>query len=235
MITLYSFGPFFGLPDASPFVLKAMTLLKLAGLDYVENHKGYSRAPKGKLPFIDDDGTIVADTTFIRSHIERKYGFDFDAGLSAEQRATGWAIEKMLEEHFYWTLVHTRWIDDANFAGSSAQFFAGVPALIRPILTAIVRRKIAASLKAQGIGRHSGAEIAELGRRDIEALSVLLGDKTYLFGDTPCGTDATAFAFVAESISPKIASPMREATLAKANLVAYRDRMLAAYFPKFVA
>ena len=34
MITLYTFGPFFGQPDASPFVIKAMLLLKMAGLDY---------------------------------------------------------------------------------------------------------------------------------------------------------------------------------------------------------
>jgi glutathione S-transferase len=211
-----------------------MTLLRLAGLRYIENHGGYSRAPKGKLPYIDDDGTIVADSTFIRFHIERKYGVDFDEGLSAEQRAVGWSVEKMLEEHFYWALVHTRWIDDANFERSAAQFFAAVPAPIRPLVKAIVRRKIAASLKAQGLGRHSAAEIAELARRDIEALAALLGDKRYLFGDAPCGADATAFAFVAESLSPEIETPLRAATLAKANLVAYRDRMLAAYFPKFV-
>jgi glutathione S-transferase len=235
MITLYSFGPFFGLPDASPFVLKAMTLLELAGLRYVENHGGYARAPKGKLPYIEDEGTLIADSTFIRFHIEQKYGFDFDAGLSAEQRATGWAIEKMLEDHYYWALVHTRWIDDANFAGSAAQFFGAVPTLIRPLVKALVRRKIAASLKAQGMGRHCGREIAELARRDIDALATLLGDKRFLFGDKPCGADATAFAFVAESLSPEIASPLRAATLANANLVAYRDRMLSAYFPKFVA
>ena len=34
MITLYTFGPAFGLPDASPFVIKAELLLKLAGLPY---------------------------------------------------------------------------------------------------------------------------------------------------------------------------------------------------------
>ena len=34
MITLYTFGPYFGLPDASPFVTKAMLLLKFAGLPY---------------------------------------------------------------------------------------------------------------------------------------------------------------------------------------------------------
>lgn len=233
MITLYSFGPYFGLPDASPFVFKAMTLLKLAGLPYVENHDGYSRAPKGKLPFIDDEGTIVADSSFIRFHIERKYGVDFDAGLSPEQRASGWAIEKMLEEHLYWALVHDRWIDDANFARGAAQFFGRVPAPIRPLVKAFVRRKVAKSLQAQGIGRHSDAEIAELGRRDIEALSVLLGDKPYLFGEAPSGADATAFAFVAEVLVRENETPIRAATLAKANLVAYRDRLLAAYFPKF--
>lgn len=233
MITLYSFGSFFGLPDASPFVLKAMTLLKLAGLRYVEDHGGYSRAPKGKLPFIDDDGTIIADSTFIRFHIERKYGVDFDQGLSEEQRAGSWAIEKMLEEHLYWALVHARWIDDANFTGSAAQFFAAIPVLLRPLVKSIVRRKIASTLKAQGMGRHSRDEIAELGGRDIAALAILLGDKHFLFGDAPCGADATAFAFVAASLSPEIASPLRTATLAKANLVAYRDRMLSAYFPKF--
>lgn len=235
MITVYSFGPFFGLPDASPFVLKAMTLLKIAGLRYAENHGGYSCAPKGKLPYIDDDGTLVADSTFIRFHLERKYGVDFDAGLSAEQRAAGWAIEKMLEEHFYWTLVHARWIDDANFAKSAGQFFDAVPAPIRPLVKALVRRKIAGNLKAQGIGRHSRDEIAELGRRDIDALATLLGDKPFLFGDAPCGADATAFAFVAESLAPEIDSPIRAATLAHADLVAYRDRMLSAYFPKFAA
>ncbi len=233
MITLYSFGPYFGLPDASPFVLKAMTLLKLAGLSYVEDHKGFSRAPKGKLPYIDDDGTIVADSTFIRFHIERKYGVDFDAGLSPEQRAQGWAIEKMLEEHLYWIIVHARWLNDANFERGAAQFFNAVPALIRPLAKALVRKKIAKSLQAQGIGRHSEADIAELGRRDVEALAILLGDKPYLFGDKPSGADATAFAFVAEILVPENDTPIRATAAADANLVAYRDRLLKAYFPKF--
>lgn len=233
MITLYSFGPFFGLPDASPFVLKAMMLLKLAGLPYVEDHSGFSRAPKGKLPYIDDDGTIVADSTFIRFHIEKKYGVDFDAGLSPEQRAQGWAIEKMLEEHLYWMVVHARWMNDANFERGAAKFFDAVPALIRPLAKALVRRKIAKSLQAQGIGRHSEADIMELGTRDIEALSILLGDKPFLFGETPSGADAAAFAFVAEILVPENDTPLRAATAAKANLVAYRDRLLKAYFPKF--
>ena len=58
MITLYTFGPAFGLPDMSPFVTKAEMLLKLAGLDYRTDSNGFSKAPKGKLPYIDDDGDV---------------------------------------------------------------------------------------------------------------------------------------------------------------------------------
>jgi len=115
MITLESFGPAFGLPDPSPFVTKAEMLLKMAGLAYAVDASGFNKAPKGKLPYIVDDGEIIADSTFIRWHIETKYNIDFDRGLSAEQRAIAWAFEKMLEEHLYWAFVHARWMDDANF------------------------------------------------------------------------------------------------------------------------
>ena len=72
-----------------------MLLSKIAGLAFSQTRQGYARAPKGKLPYIDDDGTVVADSTFTRFHIEKKYGFDFDAGLEPAQKAAAWAIEKM--------------------------------------------------------------------------------------------------------------------------------------------
>jgi glutathione S-transferase len=104
-----------------------MLLSKFAGLEYSENRGGYGKAPKGKLPYINDGGLSVADSTFVRFHIEKKYGFDFDAGLTSEQRAAAWAAEKMCEEHLYFALVATRWLDDANFAKGPAQFFKTVP------------------------------------------------------------------------------------------------------------
>ena len=120
MITLYAFGPHFSLPDPSPFVMKAEILLKMAGLPYKIDLNGFRKAPKGKLPYINDDGDRIADSTFIRSHIERKYKFDFDRGLSAEQRAVAWAFEKMAEDNLYWTVVDARWMDDANLNAAPA-------------------------------------------------------------------------------------------------------------------
>ena len=95
MITLYTFGPAFGLPDPSPFVTKVEVLLKMANLAYQTDSTGFRRAPKRKLPYIDDDGEQVADSTLIRWHLENKYRIDFDKGLSAEQRAIAWAFEKI--------------------------------------------------------------------------------------------------------------------------------------------
>src|SRR5215468_12141155 len=109
MITLEGFGPAFGLPDPSPFVTKAEMLLKMAGLPYTVDTSGFNKAPKGKLPYVIDNGEIIADSTFIRWHIEKKYGIDFDRGLSAEQRAIGWAFEKMAENQLYWAVVEESW------------------------------------------------------------------------------------------------------------------------------
>jgi glutathione S-transferase len=231
MITLYCFRRAPGLPDLSPFVVKAMMLLKLAHLDYEENRNGFAKAPKGKQPYIDDSGSIVADSTFIRWHIEKTRGVDFDAQLTPEQRAVGWAVEKMCEDHLYWILVRGRWLNDANFERGPAKIFERIPAPLRPPIKFLVRRKIAKSLHLQGIGRHSEDEAAELGVKDVQTLATLLGDKSYLFGEAPCGADASVFAFVAAVLSPTWESPVRDAAAAKANLVAYRDRLMGEYFP----
>jgi glutathione S-transferase len=235
VITLYTFGPFFGLPDGSPFVLKAMFLLKFAGLPYREDRGGYRKAPKGKLPYIDDDGIVVADSAFIRRHIETKYGFDYDAGLTAEQKATAWAVEKMCDDHLYWAVIDARWMEPGNFANGPARFFDGLPRPVRPVLGAMVRRKMAKTLQLHGLGRHTRAEIADLGCRDIAALADLLGDKPFLMGDKPCGADATVGAFVAGLFPPMFETPLRTAVESHANLVAYNARLMQLYFPGHAA
>ena len=207
-------------------------LLKLAGQSYAENRGGYGKAPKGKLPFIDDSGTIVADSTFIQRHIEKKYGFDFDSGLSVQQRSIAWAFAKMCEDHLYWATIHTRWIDDANFAKGPAHFFDTVPAPIRGLVKAMVRRKQKKALNLHGLGRHSEAEIAALAIHDINAISAYLEGHAYFMGDAPTAADATIFPFVAGLLCTTFNSPLRTAAEALPNLVDYNQRMMRQYFPE---
>jgi glutathione S-transferase len=231
MITLYAFGPGLGLPDPSPFVMKAETLLKIAGQPYKIDTKGFPRAPKGKLPYIDDDGERIADSTFIRWHLEKKYKIDFDRGLSEEQRATAWAFERAVEDHLYWALLDSRWSDDANFDRGPRNFFRAVPAPIRPLIISVVRRKVRHNLQVQGMGRHQPQEIAALATRSIDAVAAYLGAKPFFMGSEPAGVDATMFAFAAGTLCPVFETPIRGAAERHDNLKRYVGRMAARFYP----
>jgi glutathione S-transferase len=232
MIILYTFGPAFRLPDPSPFVTKVEVLLKMAGLPYRTDTTGFRKAPKGKLPYIDDDGEKIADSTFIRLHIEKKYGTDFDRGLDQEQRAIGWAFEKLAEDHLYWALVEARWCDSANFNKGPRNFFDVVPSPMRPFVIAMVRRQVRKNLHAHGMGRHSRAEIVTLATRDVDAMATYLAQKSYFMGGEPSGVDATIFAFVAGLLCPTFDTPLRTATERHDNLKRYVGRMTARYYPE---
>jgi glutathione S-transferase len=232
MITLYTFGPNFGLPDPSPFVTKAEMLLKMSGLPFRTDTEGFNKAPKGKLPYIEDDGERIADSTFIRWHIEKKYQVDFDRGLGAGERAIAWAFEKMVEDNLYWTLVDARWTDDANFYKGPVKFFGKIPAPLRPIVVAMIRRQVRKTLHGQGIGRHSNAEIVALGTRSIDAMADHLGQKPYFMGAEPSGADATMLAFVAGMLCPVFDTPLRAAAERHANLRGYVGRMTARFYPE---
>ena len=212
----------------------------MAGVPYqtssmAQSRKGFSRAPKGKLPYIDDEGEIIADSSLIRMHLEVKYHVDFEKGLDATQKAIGWAAEKMMEEHLYFAAVDARWLVDENFAKLNDRFFKGVPGLLRPVVTGMVRRQIAKSIKAQGLGRHSREDMVRLVIRDIETIAVLLGDKPYIFGDKPCGFDASIGAFTMGVLCKAFNSPLRDAAESHSNLVAYVHRLKGQSFPELAS
>ncbi|NEX64113.1 glutathione S-transferase family protein [Noviherbaspirillum galbum] len=229
MITLYAFGPAFGLLDPSPFVTKAHMLLRMAGLPYRCDTTGFLKAPKGKLPYIDDHGQVVADSTFIRWHIEEKYGVDFDEGLDPAQRASAWAVEKMLEDHLYWILAHWRWMDDANFAKVSGLLFGKIPWPARPLVETLARGKIRKALRVQGAGRHSAGEQLALAERAIDSVVTLLGSNDYLGGSNPCGADATVYAFAAGILCPAFDNPLRRKGKSYPALDDYVARMQARF------
>jgi hypothetical protein len=176
-LTLYATRAGFGLPDTSPFVIKVEVQLKMAGLAYDRASAIPPQAPNGKLPFINDHDEVLSDSTFIRAHVERKYGVDLDEGLDARQRAESWAIERMLEDHLYFAMVWFRWIDPENFAKGPAHFADGAPEADRAQLRQDLQARKAVELRAQGLGRHTPAHIAALGERSIDALAQLLDDK----------------------------------------------------------
>ena len=232
MITLYGAGPTFGLPEASPYVTKTEVQLKLLGLPYLKERARPDQSPKGQVPFIDDDGARIADSHFIREHLEKKHDKDLDAHLDPRQRAEAWAIERMLENHFGATMTYWRWLVPENFAKGPAHFVDGAPEAARPKLREELLARVREAHRIQGVARHTPDEIVALGTRSLGALSALLGDNRYLFGDRPSGVDATAFAMIAGILTPFFDSPLRRRAEGFANLVAYTARMMREFYPE---
>lgn len=230
-LTLYATRPAFGLPDSSPFVMKTEVQLHMAGLAFDKVSSIPPQAPNGKLPYIIDNGETIADSTFIRAHIEHRYGVDLDAGLDPRQRAEAWAIERLLEDHLYFAMVWFRWIDPENFAKGPAQFASGATEAEREQMRRTLQARKQADLHAQGIGRHAPERIAALGERSIDAVAQLLGERSHLMGDTACGLDATAFAILAGVSTTFFDTPLRRAVEARANLVDYVARMMRRHYP----
>jgi len=123
MITLHQFNPAFGLPNASPFCMKVEVFLKMADLEYQTKTIGDpSKAPNAKLPYIVDDGETIADSEFIVQHLISKNSLKLNPDVSDHQLAIGDAVTKLLEEHYYWVLLYSRWIDDRYWHNTKKAF-----------------------------------------------------------------------------------------------------------------
>jgi glutathione S-transferase len=233
MLQLNIFGPYFGMPDASPFCIKSLMLLKMSGVQHNVVKMNFRKAPKGKAPYLVDGEQTIADSHFIARHLETKFGVDFSGGYNKEELAKAWAVTRMLEEHLYFVLMHNRWVDDSNFSKGPAKYFNEVPALLRPFITYTVRRKVFKTLHLQGIGRHTSNEMHELAKGDVDAVETLLGDKPYFLGQKPSGIDASILSSLWSCSTSYFNGPLGEYIRSRPILMAYVTRVAAQYFPEF--
>ena len=79
MLTLFSYPELFGVADNNPYGLKIFAFLKLCGLPFRHQHIfDASAAPRGQLPYIDDDGEIIGDSDRIIAHLIGRNGLTID-------------------------------------------------------------------------------------------------------------------------------------------------------------
>ncbi len=233
MIVLAGGGAAWGLPEISPFVTKTEIHLRMAGLDYVKRQAMPEESPKGQIPFIDDGGRLIGDSTFIRLHIEREYNLDLDAELTPFGRATAMAIEMMCEHQLSPAVGYFRWLVPENFERGPARWFDDAPAGMREELKRGLQEEVRKAMTSRGIARHSEAEIVALGVRSLKALEVFLAQKPFLMGEEPCGADAFVFATLAGAMTPYFPSPLRDEAIKFPTLVAYVTRMFDRFYPEF--
>lgn len=232
MITLYSFGTSFGVVDPSPFVLKVDTYMRMANIEFdtIADAANLKIAPKGKLPFIRDGETTVADSEFIIAYCQEKFQVDLDSHLSEEQKSLAYLIGKSLDENLYWCLVYSRWAKDDTWVHVKKAFFGSMPYPLKFIVPPVARKTVLSALKKQGLGKHSDEEIKIISKRSFQALSDILGEKPYFFGETPSTFDVTAFGFLSQFISVSLNNEINELARQYKNLVTYCNNMSDKYY-----
>src|SRR5262245_60241278 len=199
-IKLFQFPRMFGIPNLSPSCCKLETWLRIARIPYeVVDTPDPRKGPKGKLPFIEDAGMRIADSSVIVDHLVKTRGVDPDAHLDSSQRAIALLVQRTLEEHYAFILAYTHLVRDEGVRHTRARFNS-VPAIVRPLVAGTVRRHIKNVLWQQGILRHSHDEIVEFALRDWRAVLMVMSDGPFFFGDEPTSIDAVVFGVLATSV-----------------------------------
>ncbi len=183
MITLYTFPEAFGLRNVSPFCLKVEMALKYLALDYqIEFESDPRKAPKGKLPYIVVDGKTIADSELIFEFLDEKTQGGLFGNLSAADKAQGTAFTRLSEDHLYWMIVASRWLDDDWWPNIVKGFFSGIPAIVRGFVTTMARKQVRQTYDLHGLGRHTRAEQEGFARRDLQAISDAIEGRSYIVG-----------------------------------------------------
>lgn len=186
MLKLIVLPPAFGVRNISPFCLKTEMLLTSLGLPFeMEELADPRKAPKGKLPYLYDGDTRIADSDLIAEYLDQKTGGQVYAGMTPRQKAQGLALARLAEEHLYWIGVASRWLDDAWWPNIVSGFFHIIPAPLRPLGAGLARREVRKTYYLQGLGRHTLEEQEGFARRDLQALQDALPERGFLGGDMP--------------------------------------------------
>jgi glutathione S-transferase len=204
----------------------------MAGLPHrLEVPRGPPASSTGKIPYVTlPDGTQLHDSGLIIEELSRRHSVDLDAGLSAEQKARGHAIRRMVEEHLYFVSAWERWGPPEARAITVRDYFSSFPPILRTLVGWKATRGILQNLHGQGLGRLSPEQIRAAGKADLEALSLLI-EGPFVLG-APSTVDATVFAFLWGIGAHPLGTPLARAMREQGALMAYRERMRARYWPE---
>ena len=226
MLTLYTFPPAFGLRNVSPFCLKVEMALRHLQIEYqIEEMSNPTKAPKGKLPFIDVQGKIVTDSELILDYLDERTEGALYGNLDGEQLARGCAFVRLAEDHLYWLMVASRWVDDSWWPNVDQGFFGSLPFPLRQLVPAVARNRIKKTYKLHGLGLHSLAEQKEFARKDLNALNSVVQAHSYLLGDELSVFDFSVASMMAGLLDNKPATWMTVLARDFEPLVEYTERV----------
>jgi glutathione S-transferase len=227
MLTLYSYPKLFGVADNNGYGLKVFAFLKLAGVPFTHEHVfDASKAPRGQLPYIVEDGESIGDSDSIIVYLIKKHELAIDAGLSPAQRRTDHLVTRMLDD-LYWVMSYSRWKDERYYPAFRDAFIAQHPQLDAAGLEK-AKAYNAQRYYYQGIGRYTPDQAYARGLADLEVLAELVPAEGYVHGPKPTSIDAGIYGFLANIYFFPIPTPLKAFVSVQPNLVRHCEAIHAA-------
>jgi glutathione S-transferase len=233
---VFAFSPAWGLPSSGPFALKLLAWLELTSIPYELAHEDDSRkGPKGKNPWVVLDGQPMGDSHFIVEHLSRLHDKNLDGWLDPLTAAQALAARRLAEEHLHQTLEYELIVHDAGFETFRGMVKDATPPVIGSLVASYLRAHFRKQLHARGLARHSPEQIEHLGRADVDALSALLGDKPWFFGDQPTTADCAIWGQLAVLTSAPLNTPIFSYARSRDNLRSFVERVRDQLFPTSIS
>jgi glutathione S-transferase len=218
MLTLYSYPPLFGVADNNGYGLKVYAFLKLTRVPFTHAHIfDASKAPRGQLPYIVDDGDTVGDSGTILDYLTRKYRLTIDAALTPAQRTQDLLTTRMLDD-LYWVMSYSRWKDERYWPQFRDALKREHPQLSDEGLMK-AKEFNAQRYYYAGIGRYDPDAAMARGLADLAAIADLIPARGYVHGETPTGIDAGLYGFIANIYFYDIDTPLKQFVAAHDNIV----------------
>jgi glutathione S-transferase len=225
---VYTFGPGWGLPTVGPFALKLLAWLDHHGIAYqhrIENRS--DRGPLGKSPWIEQGSLRMGDSDAIIRHLAAHHCLEDPTRCDTATQARNLALRIMFEERFHQVLEWELFLHPAGRAGMRAMIAGQAPPLVGPLILASMCRHFRRQLHARGIGRLPPDQIADEGRRLLDALRLCLADGGGFLGqDGPDLTDFAVWGQVAPLLCWPMRTPVADHAKAMSDLQGWHDRLL---------
>ncbi|MCU1281909.1 MAG: Glutathione S-transferase domain protein [bacterium] len=203
MLTLFSY-------NVSPYAAKVRAVLRYKGVPFEERmvhplQRGEVVRRSGQIavPVIDDDGTVVADSTRIVAFLDERYPARPVIPRDPALRARALLLEEGFDEGLGRTVQPVRWMIEANARRSAARFrSAYAPGLAGSLRMALVSGFLRLDMRRKYGSRMLGAPpaatlLARLGEL-IDIVEAALAESGWLAGPAPSVADFALFGWLTQ-------------------------------------
>lgn len=236
MLTFYRSGRYGDLGDVSPYVYKLETYMRMARVPFdtklMPVDQMLMSGPRNLIPFIDEDGERMGDSSLIIEHFQKLHGDGLgDLALPDELKYRAHLIKKLLENDMFYIMIYSRWLGGADYKTFAK--FVNRHRSGDELAFAVDRslESVKAMLHGFRMGRYEETVVEGFLRENLDCLTYWLGDQRYFLGDQPHAVDAGAFSQLASFIHFPIDNPLAKVAKSYTSLVAYCDRMKAEFYP----